>query len=676
VDAQTGQNAGNFFYIANTDAKESNPDVAYDSSRHRFLVVWEEYTCGATIPQYCYYTIRGRLYYGSQQTGDNHAGDRFEVASKWTNMAAGNDLRDPAVAFNWFHGRWQVVYIHGNASTGVYRQVYGRMLTYSTTQPTPLGDRGGFEIRSYSSGGVGTPDVAWANASTTNFLATYTRYHDTDVDYITAAYLHGDWHGDGSQVYGVWRIAPLDWGPLTKSCGNPAVASDPQNDAFTILFEHAESDSAGANTIWGFRVKAKWDAGGTTIGSHFPVETALDIFAESHYQPDIAYSLASKEMYAVYHTYDTSANGKPNDRVYARAITGSDVGARVVVRGGGEELLQDPAVACNNGCCLAAWRERDEPGNWDIFGQQICSAMSAPTIDYITHSCGRSDPNEKVTFTSYFEDEDGADDIKLVYFILNKPVSYVDGVGLAYNLELNKMVMRNDANTGWMVGWAPGTGGDLSTSRAILHVSECSATKNGNRLTVRWVVTFKQPMSPRALNEHIVVVDFAHNHSGWQAVGTWGVGTVDSPPCVGGVSPSSGTSNVGDLYTLQTNLADYDDWTDVKIVYLLISPTPGWNNQAIYLAYNQDVNKVFLRNDNNSAWLGGYTPGSAHTIQNNNVTVDIANCQVAASGVNMWFGWALRPRTGFTGDKNIYVSATDSMNYYAWWRKLGTWKIQ
>ncbi len=382
VDAQTGQVVGGWFYIADSDAKEHRPDVAYDSYRDRFLVVWQEYTCGASIPQYCYYTIRGRLLRGSYNGGNMMAGDRFEVASEWTNMAAGYDLRDPAVAFNAHEYYFQVVYVRGQDFAGQYRQIYGRLLRSDASQPIPLGDRGGFEIRTYPSGGVRTPDVAWSEADAFTFLAAWERWQDDDVDYIAIAYLY-DWYRAGApQVQGRWWIAPLDWGtyPLSRDCANPAVAYDPVNDAFTIVFEHSETAFTGIDGIYGTRVTSQYDENGNAIGSAFPIEITFDDTNQTHHQPDIAYSSATGEMHAVYHTEDSDPIGTANYRVYDRTAIGWQVSPRTAARSGSENWLQDSAVACADECCLVVWREMDTVDDWDIFGQRVCSHPDTPRV--------------------------------------------------------------------------------------------------------------------------------------------------------------------------------------------------------------------------------------------------------------------------------------------------------
>jgi len=299
----------------------------------------------------------------------------------------------------------------------------------------------------------------------------------------------------------------------------------------------------------------------------------------------------------------------------------------------------------------------------------------APAVPGFDVWCGRSDAGEKVELVTVVEDPDGIDDLKLVYFIINTAPSYTNGVGLAYNRQVNKISLRNDAGTAWIVGGAPGTGGDVNTSRATLHVSESSVANVDGRLVVRWKVTFKAPFAGRVYNLYVAGVDYSGLNSGWQNIGAWGVGTVGYPPCVGAVNPPLGTSRAGDAAYLVTQFGDPDGVDNLKIVYLLVAQSPSVSGDAVYLAYNRDLNKIFLRNDANTAWLGGYAPGSANTIENSRVIVDVADCTAVGTANTLVSNWALRFKPAFAGWRYVYASALDDDGHYAAWQRKGFWEI-
>ena len=301
-------------------------------------------------------------------------------------------------------------------------------------------------------------------------------------------------------------------------------------------------------------------------------------------------------------------------------------------------------------------------------------ALHPPRVDYTDTLCGRWTVGPQQSITTRYTDPDGFGDIKLVYLILNTGVSPVNGVEVAYNLQLNKMVMRNDANTAWLVGGAPGTGADLDTTRATLEVSDSTVVKSGNNLTITWRLRVKAPMSGRVLNIHSVVADYAGLHSGWQTIGAIGVDTNGSAPCVGN-SNLALSNKVGDTPTYWVEADDPDGWSDLKIVYLLIGPEKSTTGSVVYIAYNQNANLIFLRNDAGNAWLGGYAPGSAQTIENSRAAVDVSQCQVDTSQDYLRLNVRLRFKAPFVGYKQIFVSALDDKGYYASWHRQGSWEI-
>ncbi len=388
---------------------------------------------------------------------------------------------------------------------------------------------------------------------------------------------------------------------------------------------------------------------------------------------------------------------------------------RVVVQPGAERICNFGLVAvrCDSGPCVGD-EPTDDPNtpvddDWtctDIRGPAMTATPSptlsptptqtptrtptrtptpAPTATHIPNRapqvpgfdvwCGRSDPGEKVELVTVVEDPDGFADLKLVYFIINTAPSYTNGVGMAYNRQVNKMSLRNDAGTAWIVGGAPGTGGDLNTSRATLHVAESSAAEVDGRLVVKWKVTFKAPFAGRAYNLFVVGVDYTGLHSGWQNIGAWGVGTVGHPPCVGAVNPPSGASAAGEVTHITTQFGDPDGVGNLKIVYMLVAQSPSVSGNAVYLAYNRDVNKIFLRNDANTAWLGGYAPGSPNVIENSRVIVDVADCAAVSTATTLVADWALRFKPAFAGWRYVYVSALDDDGHYAAWQRKGYWDI-
>ena len=87
----------------------------------------------------------------------------------------------------------------------------------------------------------------------------------------------------------------------------------------------------------------------------------------------------------------------------------------------------------------------------------------------------------------------------------------------------------------------------------------------------------------------------------------WLVYRRPSGPVNTSVTPASGYVAAPGEVTFTTVQTDLGGGGDIKASYLLINATPDGRN-AIYLYYDAVKNQLFLRNDANTAWHGGWRP--------------------------------------------------------------------
>lgn len=383
VEGSTGETLHSYI-IAKESEQETNPDVAYDPDKDRFLVVWDEYYCDSTPPA-CNYFIKGRLLDGTLSDELPYSGSKVVIASKWPSY----DLCDPAVAYNADDHQFLVVYLRraggGTASgdecaTKTYTNIDGQRVDSQTTDPNYLGDPWGFEIR----GGTSTcrlPDVAWSRGGNT-FLAVWEAEPPSDVNQIHARYVYDTYEERDTQVYGTgpWKIAPYDRGsdPLTNDCSAPAASYDPAADAYVVAFNHEESTFS--HTIHGQRVRSLYitDTFRYDADYAFPIETDVGGSFTSHWQPDIAPSGIGDEMHVIYVSDDLNVSPDPSYYwIYDRTLNGTSVGSRLEVRSGDDDKgMENPAAACSRGRCLMVWREEYTTTNWNILGQRVWSDLN------------------------------------------------------------------------------------------------------------------------------------------------------------------------------------------------------------------------------------------------------------------------------------------------------------
>jgi hypothetical protein len=146
----------------------------------------------------------------------------------------------------------------------------------------------------------------------------------------------------------------------------------------------------------------------------------------------------------------------------------------------------------------------------------------------------------------------------------------------------------------------------------------------------------------------------------------------NSKPAIGTISPSSGSSTINEQAYFTTTVTDADGWQNIQFVYFIINTSTS-GSKCFYGYYNQNTNKLYLRNDANSAWIGGFTPGSNNTIENSYTKLNCANTAVTGSGVTLTVKWAVTLKSTFYGSKKTYLYVKDDSNAYKSWTKVGTW---
>jgi hypothetical protein len=149
----------------------------------------------------------------------------------------------------------------------------------------------------------------------------------------------------------------------------------------------------------------------------------------------------------------------------------------------------------------------------------------------------------------------------------------------------------------------------------------------------------------------------------------------NSPPSVGTISPSSGYSNINQTISFTTTYYDPNGYTNIQYVCLLINTSASGAN-CFYGYYVRSTNKLYLRNDTNTGWLGGYAPGSSgRYIENSYVKLDCYNSRASASGTTLSVKWAVIFKNTFIGSKKSYLYVKDNSNAYNGWTQKGTYTI-
>jgi RHS repeat-associated protein len=300
------------------------------------------------------------------------------------------------------------------------------------------------------------------------------------------------------------------------------------------------------------------------------------------------------------------------------------------------------------------------------------AANLAPKVGTITPSAGTSYLNQRVNFTTTFSDPDGWQNIQFVHLLINTAISGANCFYGYYSQNTNLLYLRNNANSAWLGGYAPGSNNVIGNSYAKLDCAKTTVSGSGTTLTVNWSITFK-PTFFGGKKTYLYVKDDLGVYNSWTQKGTWTI-SLDSLPSAGSIFPSSGTSYPNQTLTFTTNFSDPDGYKNISYGCFLINTAVNGSN-CFYGLYRETINRLYLRDSNNTVWLGNFTPGSNNIIENNQAKLDCANSTVFGSGTNLTVRWKVTFKPGFDGTKNTYLYVKDDVGAFYNWTQKGTWNI-
>ncbi|BCW99710.1 MAG: hypothetical protein KatS3mg024_2537 [Armatimonadota bacterium] len=281
--------------------------------------------------------------------------------------------------------------------------------------------------------------------------------------------------------------------------------------------------------------------------------------------------------------------------------------------------------------------------------------------------------NASAVVTSIYSDADGAENLSAVYLLLNSTTSGANGIYVAYNRQNNKLYLRNDADTAWLGGFAPGQATIVENSRARLRCQNTSVSLSGNTLTINWNIEPKSPVAGSTLKAYLRGLDISGLHSGWVQKGSL---TFGNAPVAGTITPASGNPVPGSKATVSCNYNDPDGVDNLAAVYFLINASASGAN-GILLAYNRQTNKLYLRNDADTGWLGGVSPGSPGTISNSRARLYCQETTVSSSSQGLTVNWRIEPLATMGGRLcKGYLRALDVSGLGIPWTEKATYSFK
>lgn len=291
---------------------------------------------------------------------------------------------------------------------------------------------------------------------------------------------------------------------------------------------------------------------------------------------------------------------------------------------------------------------------------------SPPEVITVTPSGYSSMPDYVRTFQAVYEDDDGWDDLADVYLMWN-----LSGAScpqqFRYEVGANKFYIRNDTDSGWVGGFAPGTNIRLSNWSMSLDVQQTAVVTSADRITVTWGLYPKQPTTSTNWKIYLKADDSTSQTTGWVEKGAW---RVNMFPNVGGLSPITETLHPYAPQDFTITYVDEDGADTIDRAFVSALPTgESWESRDLWAYYYQKYNRIYLNTGPNQ-WMSGIV-GSDTELENSTVIVYLDDCSVDVGEKALTVTWNIAFKQGTEGAKDIYGYVYDRQNWQDGWSVVG-----
>lgn len=151
-----------------------------------------------------------------------------------------------------------------------------------------------------------------------------------------------------------------------------------------------------------------------------------------------------------------------------------------------------------------------------------------------------------------------------------------------------------------------------------------------------------------------------------------------SAPVLVTLSPKTGILRAGTVYTISAVYAHKEGYEALRECLLMIN-TDLEPSHAILLKYSEKTRRLYLRNDADTDWLGGYPANADKTVSNGQVKVYLLKTEVDKTPHTITVRWRISVKSGssLTNQtcpacmyaRDVHGSKTD-------WKKMGEFNIR
>ena len=274
-------------------------------------------------------------------------------------------------------------------------------------------------------------------------------------------------------------------------------------------------------------------------------------------------------------------------------------------------------------------------------------------------------------FTAQYAHTGGASKLAHLYLMAQAGLVFPGACQIRYNVSLNGLYLRDDADVAWLGPIAPGSGSTLENTQCRLYGSGSSSSLSGSYATLRLAVEFKTAFAGTR-DLYLRALDVDNGDSGWKEKGIWNVPSEASPAAMS-ASPLDGSSG-GQVQSFTFQYAHPSGAAWLGHLYGMIH-SAAINAGGCQFRYNASLDGLFLMNDQGTAWLGAIAPGSSATLENAQCRIVAASSAVTLNGVFLTVRVGVQFKNAFAGGRFVYGRAIDKGALDTGWEQFGGWTV-
>lgn len=139
-----------------------------------------------------------------------------------------------------------------------------------------------------------------------------------------------------------------------------------------------------------------------------------------------------------------------------------------------------------------------------------------------------------------------------------------------------------------------------------------------------------------------------------------------------GISLKSGAIPSNSLLSIATTYSDENGYKDLQYCYLLIGGGKDLKNSAYFL-YDRGTNRLYVRDNGDTRWTGGYHPGEHYRMENGYCVLDCAGTQISGSDKSLSVQWSIQLKSSLKGKTcGVWMFVRDFEDLRDGFDKMGT----